>query len=492
MTRKARWGSVEARTTHSRQAMPLITPQIQTDVLPTRSEDETSALEQFFSFGDLRGQLEAIWFWLRDNIFQTIVLIELGLVAIAFTLAALVAPIVKKRIDRHLTPRAPEGIARRGAHALGVIAGPIMFFVLLNVASLGMQVAGQPRSWIAAGISLSLAWIVIRLVTLVIRSRFWSQVAFYIVWPIAALDVFGVLNDIIMYLDSAAIPLGTDAAGVPRDLSMLDVLRGFMAFVVFFWLANVLATFLAKRVYEIEDLTPSLRALIVKILNILMPVLAFFLALQLIGVNLAALAVFSGAVGLGVGLGLQKSVSNLISGFTLIADKSIKPGDVVSVDETFGWVTAMGARYVSVRTRDGTEHLVPNDTFIQEGVVNWSHADKVVRLHAPIGVAYGTKDLRLVQQLCMDAVKDVERVLDFPKPICNLMEFGDSSIDFDLRFWIKDPENGMANVRSEVYMNIVDAFHANGIEIPFPQRDLHLRSVSEEAAAALPLRPASD
>ncbi len=466
--------------------MSIFDHQIQDDGLPTRAGDEPSAFDAIFSFGELRGQMEAIWFWLRDNILKVHVLIELGLVAGAFAIAGLVAPIVKKRIDRHLTPRAPEGLARRGCHALGLMAGPIMFFVMLNIVSLGMQIAAQSRNWVEAAISLTLAWIVIRLVTLVIRSRFWSQLAFYVVWPIAALDVFGLLNDIIVYLEGAAIPLGMDASGVPRDLSALDVIRGFMAFAAFFWLANVLAGFLSRRVYEIEDLTPSLRALIVKILNILLPVLAFFFALQLIGVNLAALAVFSGAVGLGVGLGLQKSVSNLISGFTLIADKSIKPGDVVGVGNTFGWVTSMGARYVSVRTRDGTEHLVPNDQFIEQGVVNWSHADKIVRLHAPIGVAYGTKDLRLVQQLCTDAVKSIDRVLDFPKPVCNLMEFDDSSINFDLRFWIKDPENGMANVRSEVFLSMIDAFHEHGIEIPFPQQDLHIKSVSKDAAPLLP------
>lgn len=246
-----------------------------------------------------------------------------------------------------------------------------------------------------------------------------------------------------------------------------------------------LQKFLAKRIYEIEDLTPSLRTLIVKILNILLPVLAFFMALQLVGVNLAALAVFSGALGLGVGLGLQKSVSNLISGFTLVADKSIKPGDVVSVADTFGWVTSLGARYVAVRTRDGTEHLVPNDQFIEQGVINWSHADKVVRLHAPFGVSYGTKDLKRVRQIAYEALKDMPRILKIPGPQCNMMGFGDSSIDFDLRFWINDPENGMANIRSEVFLSLHEELAENGIEIPFPQRDLHVRSVSESAAEVL-------
>jgi small-conductance mechanosensitive channel len=366
-----------------------------------------------------------------------------------------------------------------------VTSAPLGAWITLNLVSFGYVVAGQPHAWVGAAISLTLAWIVIRLVTLVIRSKFWSQVAFYTVWPIAALDVFGVLNDLIMYLDSASIPMGEDSSGIPRDLSAFDVVRAVLAFAVLFWLAHVIAGFLAKRIEEIEDLTPSLKALIVKVLNILFPVLAFFFALQYVGVNLAALAVFSGALGLGVGLGLQRSVSNLIAGFTLIADKSIKPGDVVSIDDTFGWVTHLGARYVGIRTRDGMEHLVPNDKFISEGVINWSHADKVVRLHAPFGVSYETKDLRQVRELCYEALDGIDRVVSIPKPQCNMMEYGDSSINFDLRFWITDPENGIANIRSEVYLAVHDKLAAHGIEIPFPQRDLHLRSISPDVAAAL-------
>ncbi len=452
---------------------------------PAPSEGEGSAFDQLFSLGDVWNQLEPIWLWISSNILQVSVLIELGLVGLAFMAAGFAGPWFKKRVARHIVPRAPKGIARRAAVALGHLTGPLVFFLMLNVISIGVEMAEQSRYWISAAVSLTFAWVMIRIVTLVIRSKFWSQVAFYVVWPVTALDIFGVLDDIIVYLEAAAIPLGVDAAGMARNLSALDVLRGFLAFALFFWVAHLASKFLAKRIYEIEDLTPSLRTLIVKILNILLPVLAFFLALQLIGVNLAALAVFSGALGLGVGLGLQKSVSNLISGFTLVADKSIKPGDVVSVADTFGWVTSLGARYVAVRTRDGTEHLVPNDQFIEQGVINWSHADKVVRLHAPFGVSYATKDLKRVREIAYEALKDMPRVLQNPGPQCNMMGFGDSSIDFDLRFWINDPENGKANVTSEVFLALHQKLMESGIEIPFPQRDLHVRSVSADAASSL-------
>jgi small-conductance mechanosensitive channel len=279
-----------------------------------------------------------------------------------------------------------------------------------------------------------------------------------------------------------AIPLGENSDGEPIDISLLDVVRTLFYFLILFWAANFINRLLQQRILGIEDLSPSLKAMIGKILNVVMPVVALLIAFQIVGFNLATLAVFSGAVGLGIGLGLQRVVSNFVAGFTLLADRSIKPNDVIEIEDTFGWVTSMQARYVALRTRDGTEHLIPNDRFITEGVINWSRSDRNVRLHAPFGVTYATKDLRRVQALATEAASVVDRVVADPKPVCNVVEFGDSSINFDLRFWITDPQNGMANVRSEVYIGVWEALAENNIEIPFPQRDLHIRSWSRDAA----------
>jgi small-conductance mechanosensitive channel len=189
-----------------------------------------------------------------------------------------------------------------------------------------------------------------------------------------------------------------------------------------------------------------------------------------------------GVVGIGVGLGLQRTISNFAAGFTLLADKSIKPGDAIELDGTFGWVTAMQGRYVSIRTRDGTELLIPNDHFITNGVINWSRSDNIVRLHAPFGVSYGQRDMRKVQEIAQEAARTVSRVVPDKDPVCNLMEFGDSSVNFDLRFWISDPQNGLANVRSEVYLAVWEALHEHDIEIPFPQRDVYIKEFPGRAA----------
>ncbi len=193
----------------------------------------------------------------------------------------------------------------------------------------------------------------------------------------------------------------------------------------------------------------------------------------------SAFAVFSGAIGLGIGLGLQRTIANLVAGFSLLADKSLKPGDVIEFEApqgaTYGVVGKMTTRYVSVRTRDGTETLVPNETLISSPVTNWSYSDRSVRRKLPVGVSYDC-DIELARRLCLQAAADCTRVLNQPPPACLLKGFGDSSVDLELRIWIGDPDGGVSNVASEVFLNVWRLFKENDIEIPYPQRDLHIRS----------------
>jgi small-conductance mechanosensitive channel len=200
------------------------------------------------------------------------------------------------------------------------------------------------------------------------------------------------------------------------------------------------------------------------------------LGVDLLGLDLTALAVFSGAFGLAIGFGLQKTFGNLIAGLILLMDRSIKPGDVIVVGDQFGKVNRIGIRAVSVLTRDGKEHLIPNEKLMTDPVENWSYSDKNVRVHIRVGVSYAT-DLAQAQALMLQAARDTPRVLQSPPPNVWLRAFGDSSVDHDILVWIKDPEDGVGNVQSAVLNRVWVLFKEEGIEIPFPQRDVHVRSL---------------
>jgi small-conductance mechanosensitive channel len=215
-------------------------------------------------------------------------------------------------------------------------------------------------------------------------------------------------------------------------------------------------------------------------------------ALNTVGIDLTALAIFSGAVGVGIGLGLQKIVANLLSGIILLLEKSIKPGDVIEIEKTFGWVTSLGARYVAVRSRDGKEYLIPNEDLITHAVVNWTYSTSLVRLDVPFGVAYGS-DLCQVRDLAVAAAEHAGRVLRDPRPVCHATSLGDAAINLVLRFWVADPQNGVTNVRGDVIVALYDSLCANGIEIPFPQYEVRIkgdRSGGEDSLSAPPSRAA--
>ncbi|MCP5144574.1 MAG: mechanosensitive ion channel [Gammaproteobacteria bacterium] len=441
-----------------------------------RTSTDGSLLSGLLSVDDIRTWIEPVVGWARQNLLSVDVGLQIGLVCGALVPALLIGPACRKYVNTLIARHDPQGIMLRLANACADLATPFALYLMLTAMRVALGSADYPINWIAATLSLLSAWIVVRVVTLVIQSRFWSRVALYIAWPVAALDAFGALGPVVEQMRALAIPIGENADGAPIDISLFDVVRTLFYFTILFWGASFIGRIVEQRIQLVEDLNPSLRALIVKILNVVLPVIALLIALQIVGFNLATLAVFSGAVGLGVGLGLQRIAANFIAGFTLIADRSIKPHDIIEIDGTFGWVTAMQARYVALRTRDGTEILIPNDRFMSEGVVNWSRTDREVRIHAPFGVSYKTRDLKLVQKLAIDAARSVERVLERPAPVCHLIAYGESSVDFDLRFWIDDPQNGKANVRSDVMLVLWDRLHENDIEIPFPQRDLHVRT----------------
>ncbi len=225
---------------------------------------------------------------------------------------------------------------------------------------------------------------------------------------------------------------------------MLLLLKGAITLAVLIWIANTGARLVEHRLERLSVLAPAMRVLAGKLTRLVLVVLAVVLALGSIGIDLTAFAVFSGAIGVGVGFGLQKVVSNLVSGVILLLDRSIKPGDVIELDGTYGFVNALNARYAAVTTRDGKEFLIPNEDLITQRVTNWSYSNDLIRLHVKMGISYQSDPHKAIE-LALEAAREVPRVLAEPPPNCLLVEFGDSSVDLELRFWINDPANGTAN-----------------------------------------------
>jgi small-conductance mechanosensitive channel len=325
-------------------------------------------------------------------------------------------------------------------------------------------------------LSLLTAWIVIRLATSVILSRFWSRLVTATAWTLAALNILGILNPTLTLLQEIGFTVGS------VRLTALSLIKAAIVLVVLLRVGNMLSGYLERRLRSISEITPSTHVLLSKLIKIAVFAAVFVVALNSVGIDLTVLAVFSGAVGVGIGFGLQKVVANLISGIILLLDKSIKPGDVVEMGGVYGWITDLRGRYVSVVTRDGKEYLIPNEDLITQQVINWSFSNRKIRIRVPVGISYHADPHRAIE-LIVGAVKGMDRVLTDPAPRCLLKGFGDNSVDLELRFWIEDPQNGVANIRSRVLLSIWDVLAENGIEIPFPQRDVHF-----DAAAPVPVR----
>lgn len=348
-----------------------------------------------------------------------------------------------------------------------------IFFLLFTAiflwfAELLAQGAELPFQLLRTAASLATAWAIIRFTSSAIGSPFWSRAIAITLWVLAALNIVGWLGTAMEMMDNSAVTIGN------VRLSLLLVLKSLLAFAALFWAVGFFSAVLDRSFKKAKGITPSQRVLFYKISNIFLYTVGGLIGLNIVGLDLTALTVFSGALGLGVGFGLQKVFANLISGIILLLDKSVKPGDVISINGTFGWVNSLGARCVSVLTRDGKEYLIPNENLITQEVENWSYSDQKVRFHIPIGVAYNS-NIHEVKEVLLQAVNDHHRVLKIPTPVCLIKGFGDSSIDFEIRAWINDPAEGISNIKSEIYFRAWDLFKEHGIEIPFPQRDINFR-----------------
>jgi small-conductance mechanosensitive channel len=397
------------------------------------------------------------------------VLIQLGVILSAAVVATVAAMLLRRRIDLTTFTKGWPPLLQSWIRLFMANLGAVIFVLLAITARAALTEMTAPSRSNLVGIAagLATAWVVIALVAGLIRNRFVYRLVAGFFWMVAALQIVGLREPLRDALDSFAMQIGG------LRVSPLLVLKSTVLLLLTLWAANAAGDFLEKRLRSAADLTPSIQVLIGKVIRLLLITFAILIVLSSVGIDFSALALFSGAIGVGLGFGLQKIVSNLVSGIILLADKSIKPGDVISVGDSFGWVESMGARYTSVLTRDGREFLIPNEDFVTQRVINWSYSNDEVRLNVPFGVSYAS-DPHKVCALAVAAAASVERVLVAPAPSCHLKAFGDSSLDFTLRFWIRDPVDGIGNVRGKVLLALWDAFKREGIEIPYPVRDVRL------------------
>ncbi len=356
-----------------------------------------------------------------------------------------------------------------------------LFFVMMiwPVVLVMQEITWPSRSFVLSLVAtLSLAWLLVSFASRLIRSFWLRRLVRLGALTYVTLYILGLVDETTQILDAAAISIGD------FRLSLLMIVQGVVVIGALLVIARFVTTSTSARVARNEDISPSMRVLITKVVQIVFYTAAFFIGVRALGIDLTGLAVLSGAIGVGLGFGLQKVVSNLVSGVIILLDKSIKPGDVISLGDTFGWIQTLGARYASVVTRDGKEYLIPNEDLITGQVVNWSHSDEFVRLDIYFGTAYHD-DPHVVRKLSVEAATSVERVLTSRPPVCHIVGFGDSSVDYILRFWITDPTGGLTNIRGKVYLALWDTFKKHEISLPFPQREVRMLSEATEPIKVL-------
>jgi small-conductance mechanosensitive channel len=394
--------------------------------------------------------------------------VEAAIVALALLLAQLLRTLSAPTTDRWLERLDPRLRPHRVMRALRPLVLPAIWWLLLVVAARVGWMFKLAAPVVGAAATLVALWIAIRATSVLVRDPLLSRLIATVAFLVAALDMFGLLGVVSAALDSLALQLGG------LRLSLLTVLKAAIVLALLLWLANAAAALVRLRVARVQALSSSGQVLVANLAKIILVAVAILIALNSVGIDLTALAFFSGAVGLGLGFGLQKVVSNLVSGVILLLDKSIKPGDTIEVESTFGWITSLNARYVSVRSRDGKEFLIPNEDLITRRVTNWSFSSRQVRLDVPFKVAYGS-DLHAARRVATAAAAEPSRVLKEPAPVCHVTEFGDDGIGLLLRFWIEDPFNGVTNVKGEVMLRLWERLRDGGFEIPFPQLEIKVK-----------------
>ena len=410
----------------------------------------------------------------RDDLSHPIGFLQIGAIGVTFLIAWLFATKIHQYLEKDIKKvKAHIRFVLSPVH-FAIILKYTLWLLLLWFCQVHFKEFAIPADLLPTTLNLILVLLVIRFASFYIKSIFWSRFVYVICMIAGSLRLFELWDPTVRLLDSMTIGLGK------ISISVWGLTEAIIVFILLWAAAGAANRFIAHWLITHSHLTYSDRTLLQRVTKAALVSVVILISLRAVGIHMTAIAVTGGAIGLGIGVGLQKIGSNLISGMMLLISKPIRHGDVIAFEKSFfgaswGWITQIGLNYVQVETRSGSLLHIPNEVFVTQKIENLSYDDNLVRLKMPIGISYGS-DLNKAITLAVQAAMNIDRVLKVPEPKCLVGEFGDSTVNLQLWVWIDDPKNGIANVKDAVLLMVWDSFHANGIEIAFPQRDLHIKS----------------
>jgi small-conductance mechanosensitive channel len=440
-------------------------------------------MAQLPEINDLQGALLA----LGHDLQRAAIAWQIGAIALALALAWALTLWLLPKLDR------VEGRWKSSIVGLERILFPASGLLLL-VPGHALLNGWNPTSLLSIASALLAAMAIVRILAYLLRAAFdpspaldtWERLVGWSVWIGVSLHLTGLLPAITRILDGVSIPVGKG------QVSVLLLMRGALSVVLTMLVAMWIARLIENRLMASQAVDINVRVIFTKVAKALLIVVGVMVALSAVGIDITLLSVFGGALGVGLGFGLQKIASNYVSGFIILADRSVSIGNTVLIDNREGVVTRMTGRYVVVRSLDGNEAIIPNETIITSTVINQSYSDQKVRIAVPIQIAYES-DLEAVIELVGRVAARHPRVLDDPPPSVLVRLFGESGIDLELGIWIADPDRGRNNLRSELYRALWQAFREHGVRIPYPQRELRILGpelpATAGASAAAPEAP---
>ena len=404
---------------------------------------------------------------------------QLAIVAAGFLFAWLLARLVREKIPDHLEP----GAFKIGAGSVQRVVLPLLALVFIWLGKI-VFAKWHPAPILGVALLLVASFALIRLSLYLLRHLFRvspllkasERAIAYIVWGVAALYLTGLLPEISAALDEVSFAVGN------KKITMLSVIQALLSLLLTLVVTLAVSVVIEKRVMKAQTLDTSMRVFAGKLIRALAFVIAILIALPLMGIDITVLSVFGGAVGVGLGLGLHKIASNSVRGFVILLDRSIRPGDLVTIADRHGVVSDIRARYTVVRGLDGTEAIIPNDSIIGNMVLNHSYTDRTVAIKTSVSISYQSDAERAMALLRGIAIAQV-RVLDTPEPTVWIKNLGDNGIELELTTWIRDAEQGQGALRSDIYLAVLRAFAQECIDIPYPQREIRIVSDTSEVAS---------